>query len=93
MEIQKMKSYQKMSWEKAKDLLIPEAHTFCIILKTLVAKICANYISDIYFSKEKGIGFKKKIKLHSWSVVNLFLRIDVEPYLKSSIINKEIKED
>lgn len=94
-DIKKMKSTQVMSWKKAKDMLIPEAHTFWIILKTLTAKICANNITDIYFSRkeEKVVGFKKTIKFYLWIILNLFLRIDVEPYLKSSITNKEIEDE
>ena len=84
-----------MTWAKAKELLIPEAHTFWIILKTLVAKICGNGCADIYFAKQKnkGIGFWKTIKLYSWAILNMTLRIDVEPYLKSSITNKEIEDE
>ncbi len=92
-DIKKIQSTQVMTWGKAKDLLIPEAHTFWIILKTLVAKICGNGCADIYFAKQqkKGISFWKITKLYLWILLNFFLRIDVEPYLKKSIINKEIK--
>ena len=94
-DIKKMKSTQVMTWANAKDMLIPEAQTFWLILKVLVAKICANGCADIYFAKQKkkGIGFKKKFKLYSWVLLNFVLRIDVEPYLKSSITNKEIKDE
>lgn len=91
MDIKKLKSSQVMTWEKAKDMLIPEAHTFWIILKCFVAKLCANYCTNIYFAKNKRLSFWKTIKLYLWAVVNWFLRIDVEPYLKKSITNKEIK--
>ena len=91
--IKKIQNTQIMTWEKAKDMLIPEAQTFFLILKVLVAKICGNYCAEIYFAKEKGIGFRKKIKLYSWAILNLVLKIDVEPYLKKSILNKEIEEE
>ena len=93
--IKKMQSTQRMTWNKAKGLLIPEAHTFWIILKTLVAKRLGNYLSDIYFAKQKkkGLGFGKTIKFYLWAILNFVLRIDVEPYLKSSIIHKEIKDE
>ena len=92
-DIKKIQSSQIMTWNKAKEMLIPEAHTFWIILKVLVAKICGNYCAEIYFAKEEGIGLWKTIKLYSWAILNLALRIDIEPYLNNSITNKEINND
>ena len=94
--IKKMKSYQVMSWSKAKELLIPEAHIFWFILRTFVGKILGNYLTTIYYAKQKkkGIGFWKRVKLNLWILLNLCLMgIDVEPYLKSSITNKEIEDE
>lgn len=95
-DIKKVQSSQIMTWKKAKDMLIPEAHTFWFILRTFVGKILGNYLTTIYYAKQKkkGIGFKKRVKLYLWILLNLFLKgIDVEPYLKSSITNKEIKDE
>lgn len=93
MEIKKMTNTQVMTWAKAKEMLIPEAQTFFLILKVLVAKICGNYCCEIYFAKETGIGFKKKVKLYAWAIFNLVLRIDVEPYLKKSNIHKDLTNE
>lgn len=94
-DIKKMQSTQVITWNKARGLLIPEAHTFWIILKTLVAKRLGNYLSDIYFAKQKKkrLGFGKTIKFYLWAILNFVLRIDVEPYLKSSIIHKGNKNE
>lgn len=95
MEIKKIKSTQVMTWEKAKDMLIPEAHTFWIILKTFVAKICGNGCAEIYFARQqkKKMGYRKIAKLYLWALLNLILKINVEPYLKKSILHEEIKDE
>ena len=85
MKIKQLKDYQKMTWKKAKDMLIPEAQTFWIILKTYIAKICGNYCAELYFASKtkKEINKWKTIKLNMWASINYVIRIDVEPYLKS----------
>jgi len=95
MDIKKVQNFQNMTWQKAKDMLIPEAQTFWIILTVLVAKICGNYLANVYLTgkQKKGIGFWKTVKFYLWIMLKYFLRIDVEPYLKKSITNKEIENE
>jgi len=77
-----------ITWQSAKNELIPEAQTFLIILKCYISKKCANYLFKIYYAKVMKKNFWNMTKLYFWAILDLPLRkIDILPYRKKAVIH------